>query len=103
MNATKTAALSETAVAAYETLRHRILDAPSHPASELGLGVLLRQGMFAWIGAHALVLSEPRADSSNVDATRVPMDLHNELIHVMVTMAMASNISRATQRGALVT
>lgn len=101
MSHTDTVPLAESSSAAYETLRSSILDTRPRPTGELGLSVLLRQGMLAWLRAHAPVLNEPHRRPANVDATRVSMDLHDELIHVMVTMAMASNGFTATERGAV--
>ena len=41
-------ALGDTAVNAYERLRTRILEAGVRSTDELGLAVLLRNGMLAW-------------------------------------------------------
>lgn len=84
-------------MAAYETLRERFLNLSSRPASDLGLNVLLRQGMLAWLRAQAPVPNPRRPPRpAHVDSTRVATDLHDELIHAMVAMTMASNVFKAT-------
>ena len=54
-------ALGDTAVNAYERLRTRILEAGVQSTDELGLAVLLRNGMLAWLRTHASMFSEVRA------------------------------------------
>jgi hypothetical protein len=86
-------------VSAYERLRGCCLEARSAHAGELGLNVFLRHGMLAWTrtGQPALGTSHPLG--APVDTARVPSPLHEDIIHVMVTMA--TNLSRSAHSGAL--
>lgn len=101
MSRTEIAALGATAVSAYEILRGRILELELRGAGELGLSVLLRKGMLAWICAHASVLSERRPTRSELEPTRVSMELHDELLQVMLAIAMASSIFDPAPRGVI--
>ena len=80
--------LGDTAVNAYERLRSRILEAEVRSTDELGLAVLLRNGMLAWLRAHASVFSEVRTARDVPEPTRVSMQVHDELVQVMVAIAM---------------
>ena len=73
MSPIHTDALGDTAVHAYERLRTRILEAGGRSPDELGLAVLLRNGMLAWLRAHASVFSEVRAARDVPEPTRVSM------------------------------
>ena len=90
MSPTHSDALGDTAVSAYESLRTRILEARVRSTDELGLAVLLRSGMLAWLRAHASVFSEVRAARAEPDPTRVSMQVHDELVQVMVAIAMST-------------
>ena len=74
MSPTHSDALGDTAVSAYESLRTRILEARVRSTDELGLAVLLRSGMLAWLRAHASVFSEVRAARAEPDPIFVPPD-----------------------------
>lgn len=86
-------------VSAYERLRSHCLEARPRIAGELGLSVLLRHGMLAWIHAcmPALQAKRPPA-SAPVDTACVPSPLHEDIIDVMVSMAMSC--SRSAHSGA---
>jgi len=86
-------------VSAYERLRGDYLEARLRLAGELGLNVLLRQGMLAWTRVCLAPLELSSAPAGPVDRTRVPAPLHEEIIHVMVTMA--TSLSPSVRGGAL--
>jgi len=86
-------------VSAYERLRGSCLEARSRLAGELGLNVLLRHGMLAWTRTGQPAFSTSRPLGAPVDTARVPSPLHEDIIHVMVTMA--TNLSRSAHNGAL--
>ena len=88
MNPIHSDALGDAAVNAYERLRTRILEAGARSTDELGLAVLLRNGMLAWLRAHASVFSEVRAARDVPEPARVSMQVHDELVQVMVAIAM---------------
>ena len=92
MNTSPTAQLADTVVALYETVRACMVSAPSWRTGERGLAVLVHRGMLTWCHACAPMLAPARATPVPVDATRVSMDCHDELIDVMVTMAMTSSV-----------
>lgn len=75
--------------ARYEELRRWIVDG-SGWSSRLGLAVLLREGLAAWIAACAMVsvpglaAATPPSDA----ACRLPDDRHAELVHVLAGMAL---------------
>jgi len=84
------------AVSTYERLRGGYLEARLRLAGELGLNVLLRQGMLAWTRTCRAARSSPTP--APVDRTRVPGPLHEDIVHVMVTMT--TSLSRSVH-GAL--
>jgi hypothetical protein len=90
---------TETTVSAYEQLRARILDPHLRVNGELGLSVLLRQGLLAWTRTYSALLSEVHTSAMRLDSTRVSASLHHEIIDVMV--AMATCPSRSFHPGAL--
>lgn len=77
----------ETLVARYEELRRRIVDG-SGWSSRLGLAVLLREGLAAWITAWATAPG-PAVVAPPLDAAcRLADDRHAELVHVLAGMAL---------------
>jgi hypothetical protein len=100
VNTHQTAALADTVMNLYETVRARFVGAPCGPVGELGLAVLIRHGMLAWCHACTPTLDHAPVRLEVVDATRVSVDCHDELIDVMVTMAMTSSVFNASRRGA---
>lgn len=87
------------AVSTYERLRGGYLEARPHLADELGLSVLLRQGMLAWTRTCTPAPGTSSPPPAPVDRTRVPAPLHEDIIHVMVTMT--TSLSRSVHGGAL--
>jgi hypothetical protein len=87
------------AVSTYERLRGDYLEARLRLAGELGLNVLLRQGMLAWTRTCPPTPGTPSPPPAPVDRTRVPAPLHEDIIHVMVTMT--TSLSRSVHGGAL--
>jgi hypothetical protein len=83
----------------YERLRGSYLETRLYLAGELGLNVLLRQGMLAWIRTCPPARGSPSPPPGPVDRTRVPAPLHEDIIDVMVTMT--TSLSRSVHGGAL--
>jgi hypothetical protein len=90
---------TEAMVRAYERLRSSCLEARCRRAGELGLNVLLRHGMLAWTRTCPPALGTPPPHAAPVDTERLPSPLHEDIIHVMVTMA--THLSRSAHRAAL--
>jgi hypothetical protein len=86
-------------VSAYERLRGGCLEARRRLAGELGLSVLLRYGMLAWIRACVPALEAKPPACVPLDTARVPSSLREDIIDVMV--AMATSLARSTHTGAL--
>jgi hypothetical protein len=84
-------------VSAYETLRGRCLDPHRRVTGELGLSVLLRQGMLAWTRTRAPVPITTQANPASLDSARVPAPLHEAIIHVMVTMTTSVHDRRTSE------
>jgi len=82
-----------------ERLRSACLEVRSALAGELGLNVLLRHGMLAWTRTCLLALGTARPLATPVDTARVPSPLHEDIIHVMVTMA--TKLSQSAHGAAL--
>ena len=80
---------TEATVSAYERLRERCLEPHPQIDGELGLGVLLRDGMLAWTRACSSILYMAHTDPMPLDTARIPSPLHESLIDVMVAMAMS--------------
>jgi hypothetical protein len=85
-------------VSTYERLRNGYLEARLHLAGELGLNLLLRQGMLAWTRTRPMTPGTPPPAPAALDRTRVPVPLHEEIVHVMVTMTTC--LSRSVHGGA---
>jgi hypothetical protein len=90
---------SEATVHAYETLRERSLERFPRSGGELGLNLLLRQGMLAWTRVYAAKLSGARSRSAPPDPTRIPAPVRDNIIDVMV--AMATQVSRSLRQGVI--
>ena len=87
--ATTSARFSEEAGGRYEDLRRHIIEGfGSRP--RLGLAVLVREGLAAWITTWATtstaVVSTP--DPSDGSVLRLANDAHGDLVHVLATMAL---------------
>lgn len=89
----------EATVHVYERLRSACLAARSALAGELGLNLLLRHGMLAWARAGQAVLAPARAPAAPLDTARVPAPLHEDIINLMVAMAIGP--TRSAEHGAL--
>ena len=91
---------TEATVSAYETLRRRCLEySPGVDGGELGLSILLRQGMLAWTRTCSPLLNAARTHSAPLDTARVPSPLRDGIIDVMVSMVTSA--SRSVHNGAL--
>jgi hypothetical protein len=90
---------SEATIGVYEQLRERMLDPHHRITGELGLNVLLRHGMLAWSRTTSPLLIEACVSPTSLDTTRISAPLHEEIIDLMVTMAIC--LSRSLHPGAL--
>jgi hypothetical protein len=99
MNAPAETRPTEATVNAYETLRRRCFEDTPRVDGELGLSILLRNGMLAWTRACPSLLNAARPRPAPVDTTRVPSLLRDGIIDVMVTMVTGA--SRSIHNGAL--
>ncbi len=90
---------TEATVIVYETLRRRCLERHPRVNGELGLSVLLRNGMLAWTRTCSPLLSAACTRPAPLDTARVPSPLRDGIIDVMVTMA--TSVSRSFHKGAL--
>jgi hypothetical protein len=81
----------------YETLRSEVLAHRSH-GSHLGLVVVLREGLAAWMAAWATCppAVAARAVCQSPRAERVPTALYADVVHVLTSMALGG---RAEPRG----
>ena len=77
-------------VASYETLRRVALGrgGPDDDPS-LGLAIVLRQGLAAWLRAWAMCPPRPVSVPRAAQAPRIPPILHTELARVWAHMALA--------------
>lgn len=89
---------TEATVSAYEGLRGRLLDPYPRVSGELGLNVLLRQGMLAWTRISLPVPGTAQTTAMPLDTARVPDPLQVDVIDVMVNMV--TSVSRSVQPGA---
>ena len=84
--ATTSALCSEEAGGRYEDLRRHIIEGfGSRP--RLGLAVLVREGLAAWITTWTTT-STGRDDPSDGAVRRLANDAHGELVHVLAAMAL---------------
>lgn len=86
------ARVAQAVVAAYEALRGAVL-APAGPhTAELGLTLLMRRGMAAWMreyAAHATLEREPTA-VSGASATAVAPETRSQLVGMLVSMILGA-------------
>jgi len=77
-------------VAAYETLRSRVL-ASAATGSQRGLPILIREGVAAWIGRYsARAVPSPSADRKTTPM-RAPQnydELHDGIVRLLANMAL---------------
>lgn len=88
-SATMLALVSAEMVVRYEDLRRHITDGlGSRP--RLGLAVLVREGLAAWITTCATTSTSvaPRPDPSEGAVLRLADDAHADLVHVLAAMAL---------------
>jgi hypothetical protein len=98
MNTPVETRFTEETVRAYEILRGRCLEHPPRIDGELGLSILLRQGMLAWART-CLPLPNPALPRPMpIDTARVPSPLRDSIINVMVSMVTSA--SRSIHKGA---
>jgi hypothetical protein len=90
---------SEVTLGVYEQLRERMLEPTPRVTGELGLNVLLRHGMLAWTRITSPLLGEARLSPTPLDTPRISAPLHEEIIDLMVSMAIC--LSRSLHPGAL--
>ena len=79
-------------VDAYELLRDQCVEHHSKSSAELGLSVLLRNGMLAWTSAYSRLVSSERTRSVAPYDARPVAPSRNSLIDIMV--AMVTGVSR---------
>ncbi len=89
---------TEATVSAYERLRGRCLEPHPRVDGELGLSVLLRDGMLAWTRICSPVFNTAHTNPTPLDTARIPSPLYESIIDVMV--AMATSLSRSDHHGA---
>ncbi len=89
---------TDATVSAYEALRERSLEHHSGVVAELGLSVLLRDGMLAWMRAGLAVLTGASTAPTALDTTRVSSPLRDDIVDVMVTMATSVSRSFTKER-----
>lgn len=89
---------SKAIVSAYERLRERIVEPHRRVNGALGLNILLRHGLLAWMRTYSPALIDTRTSPAPIDTTRVPSALRDDIIDVMVTMATSA--SRPLHQGA---
>ena len=80
---------SEEIIVRYEDLRHHIIEGfGSRP--RLGLAVVLREGLAAWMTVCAPTASAalPAPDPSDGAAHRLSDEAHADLVHVLTAMAL---------------
>ena len=86
-------------VQAYELLRDQCVEHPSKPSTELGLSVLLRNGMLAWTSAYLQQMSTERTCSVAPDAQPAAPS-RSSLIDIMVCMVTGgSRVGRNNDGG----
>lgn len=87
-----THSLVNESVGAYELLRERCVENHSQPSVELGLSVLLRNGMLAWITTYSRLMSSERTRPVTPDDAQPVAPSRSTLIDLMV--AMVTSVSR---------
>lgn len=86
------ARVAQAVVAAYEALRGAVLAPVGPHTAELGLTMLMRRGMAAWMreyAAHATLEREPTAVSS-ASATAVAPETRVQLVGMLVSMILGA-------------
>ena len=76
----------------YEELRQQALDTGGENQGELGLALLMRQGMKSWMDAwsrRALEVSLPPLPESSREQI-VPLDLQAEVVMILTGMALSA-------------
>ena len=76
----------------YESLRRSALNGGSGPR-ELGLALLMRQGMAAWIRAWSACASVPRPTRSPIggESLTLPEGVRGDVTQLLVTMALGAS------------
>lgn len=81
----------DTSVASYEELRLRVL-AGSSCGGHVGLVVLVREGVIAWLAqplaSHSSIPSAPIGGGGAADAA-MDVDFHASFVHVLASIAVA--------------
>jgi len=92
-------------VQAYELLRDQCVEHPSKPSTELGLSVLLRNGMLAWTSAYMTSAYRQQVNAERTcsvahDDARLAAPSRSSLIDIMVCMVTGgSRINRNNDGG----
>jgi hypothetical protein len=81
------AGTAQALVTRYEDLRRRIVDG-SGWSSRLGLAILRREGLAAWIAAWTSTPGPAAVDTSPDAALRLPDERHAEVVRVLASMAL---------------
>lgn len=86
-------------VSTYERLRQSYLEQHPRVDGELGLSVLLRHGLLAWMRTLTSLPKVTLTNPAPLDSERLPSPLRNDIIDVMVSMVTSA--SRSVQNGVL--
>lgn len=79
----------------YEALRRSALDPSSPHDGRLGLGLLVRNGVAAWIAASCASFTQPTAASSAAPAADGCGCARSDLVRVLVSMVLAPTMEHA--------
>jgi hypothetical protein len=82
-------------VSAYEALRQQATEQGGHPQRELGLALLMRQGVAAWLHAYCHAAPKPLPRSGET-ATLVPAGIRGELTLILAGMALGAGTKGAS-------
>lgn len=83
--------MSERLVAEYEELR-RVALVANGPSQGVGLALLLRRGMAAWMEACLTAVPSPMPRPAPPQACFLPADLRHEVATVLAAMALAGQV-----------
>ena len=82
--------------ARYEVLRQNAMDAESCLHTVRGLGLLMRQGMAAWMTSAGEEPLQVAAVAVASPALRLPDGIEQKLVDIVATMALATTLGSAT-------
>jgi hypothetical protein len=85
---------ADAVVGAYEALRQQATEQSIRPQRELGLALLMRQGVAAWL--HAYCRATPKAPPRSDTVTLVPDGIRGELTLILAGMALGAGAKEAS-------